>query len=96
MLLSMGCSDSKDYGPDLDVKEVAWNVLSEKEKDTVIHNWKNAYVEEGAFSIFHPENLGEQECYAVRFNTKDDSLLGPIVIYVAKDKKTILGVGLRA
>ena len=78
---------SKDNDPLKLIRFIAWNYLSEQNKSTVIISWKEAHVEETFYNNIH--------VYAVRFNTIDDAILGPIIIYVDKSSKIVVGAGLR-
>lgn len=82
-----GCKkdDTKDF--DTQVKEIAWNSLSEQEKATVIVEWEDAIVKE--------TNYEEKSSYSVIFNTSYDALLGPITVYIDKTSLEVLGKGLR-
>ncbi|MFI5221283.1 MAG: hypothetical protein ACHQK8_03080 [Bacteroidia bacterium] len=71
----------------MQVREVAWNSLSDQEKKTVTTDWKQAPV---AASTFKQKNA-----YAVTFNTSMDALLGPITIYVDASSIVVLGRNLR-
>lgn len=73
--------------PTLQIKEIAWNSLSEQEKSTVIIDWKQAPVSETSYN--------QKNVYVVRFNTSDDALLGPITIYIDISSKMVLGQALR-
>ncbi len=69
------------------VREAAWNSLSAEDKSTVIIDWEKAPVTEVTYQ--------GKITWAVRFNTSDDALLGPIIIYVDKSTLIVLGQGLR-
>ncbi len=76
-----GCSNEDDEKNNLlKAREVAWNSLSAEEQATVITNWQEANVE-----------IKEDGSYHVRFNTTDDPLLGPIVVYVNSETFEIEG-----
>lgn len=70
------------------VREVAWNFLDKQSRSTVITQWENADVQEGVYQ--------GKEVYEVRFNTTEDPMLGPIVIYVDKVNLKIVAQALRA
>jgi len=85
--LFLGCDKGEEpelYGQ---IREIAWNYLDDREKSTVITEWSGALVGEGTFQ--------GKVSYAVYFNTTDDALLGPIVVYVDKSSLTVIGQGLR-
>lgn len=77
----------KETDSNSQVREIAWNSLSQQEKSTVIVDWKQAPVTESTYN--------EKIVYAVRFNTSDDALLGPITVYVDISTKVVLGQVLR-
>ena len=82
-------SCKKDNATDSNTKirEIAWSSLSEQDKSTVIIDWKKAPVTETTYQ--------EKITYAVSFNTSDDALLGPIIVYIDKTSLIVLGRGLR-
>ncbi len=69
------------------VREIAWNSLSDNDKSSVTTEWELAIVREATFQ--------NKKSYAVTFNTTDDALLGPIVVYVRISTKKVLGRGIR-
>lgn len=79
----------KENEPDsiLQIREIAWNSLSEQEKSTVIIDWKQATVTESTYN--------QKRVYAVSFNTSADALIGPITVYVDTSTKVVLGQALR-
>ncbi len=85
-----GCKghDALTYD-DMFYREVAWNAMTEQEKLTVTHDWKDAAVE---LSVYWET---EQPAMSVTFNTTDDPLLGPIIAYIEPDTKELLGFALR-
>ncbi len=81
------CNKENETDLNTRIRKIAWNSLSEKEKSTVITDWQKA-----------PVNLvtyEQQDAYAVTFNTTEDALLGPIVVYIDKDLLVVTGRGLR-
>ena len=81
------CKKESEAVPELQIREIAWNSLSEQQKLTANVDWKQALVSESTFY--------QKRVYAVRFNTTDDALLGPIVVYVDVSTKVVLGQVLR-
>ncbi len=73
--------------PKLQIREIAWNSLSEQSKSTVIIDWKLAPVNE--------ETYKQKSVYAVSLNTSDDALLGPITVFIDISSKVVLGQALR-
>lgn len=86
-MISFAACKKSVPNPEAEYRSVAWNFLDLQEKNTVTSNWKKAPVTYQAYK--------GQEAAAVRFNTTQDVLLGPIVVFVAVDRKTVLGVALR-
>lgn len=82
-----GCNKDDSKELNLLVREIAWHSLSNQERATVITDWDNATVSETTYQ--------EKNSYAVTFNTKDDALLGPIIVYIEKKTLVVLGQGLR-
>ena len=82
-----GCKKDNDTDLNTQIREIAWNSLSEQEKSTVIIEWKKSSVTETTYQ--------DKSSYAVCFNTSDDALLGPIIVYVDKTTLVVLGQGLR-
>ena len=81
------CKKESEAVPELQIREIAWNSLSDQQKLTVNVDWKLALVSESTFY--------QKRVYAVRFNTTDDALLGPIVVYVDVSTKVVLGYATR-
>ncbi len=66
-------------------REIAWNYLTQEEKEQVIGDWRNAEVQ---FAGYEGKNA-----VCVTFNS--NSFLGPITVIVDPDTKEILGTLLR-
>lgn len=77
-----------------DYRRIAWNYLDSQSKATVISDWRKAPITYTQGVPFAPTYKDEQIA-AVRFNTSNDAILGPIVVFVAVQSKTVVGVGLR-
>ncbi len=89
------------------VRQTAWNFLQEeKEKgigsgtDTFITSKDEAFVERGIHYVCYYDRethrldwseYHETDCFSIRYNTTDDALLGPLVLYVSLDGKTVIG-----
>ena len=71
----------------MQIREIAWNSLSEQAKSTVNMDWKQAPMIESTYN--------QKSVYAVSFNTSDDALIGPITVYVDISTKVVLGQALR-
>jgi hypothetical protein len=82
-----GCHEKDNSGSTEQVKSIAWNSLSTQEKSTVTINWNDAPVAKTTYN--------SKSAYAVMFNTKDDALLGPIIVYIDYSTMVVLGKGLR-
>ena len=81
------CKKNNDTDLYSQVRETAWNSLSMGDKSSVIIYWKKAPVTETMYL--------EKSVYAVIFNTTDDDLLGPIIVYIDKTSLEVLGRGIR-
>jgi len=89
-VFQLSCSKN-DFEKDLDaIRKTAWDSLSEESKSEVVIHWKEARVEQGAYLILLPDELGEQHCFRVVFMT-DNYVLGGIGIFVSKNGKEVLG-----
>ncbi len=64
---------------DMEYREIAWNYITEQEKATVTGDWRAAKVQATQWN--------DKAAISVIFNTKDDALLGPIVIIVDPQTK---------
>ena len=82
-----GCKKENATDSNLQIREIAWNSLNEQAQSTVIVDWKQAVVSESTYN--------QKSVYAVRFNTSDEALLGPIIVYVDISTKVVLGQALR-
>jgi len=82
-----GCKKDNNTDSNTQIREIAWSSLSEQDKSTVIIDWQKASVTETTYQ--------EKSTYAVIFNTSDDALLGPIIVYIDKTSLIVLGRGLR-
>jgi len=81
------CEKENDTDISAQIREIAWNSISQQEKSTVIIDWEKSPVTETIYN--------EKSAYAVIFNTSNDALLGPIIVYVEKKSLIVLGQGLR-
>jgi len=84
-----GCKKDREAYPDptMQIREIAWNYLDNQQKSTVTVDWKLAPVIESSYNGVI--------AYAVTFNTTEDPLLGPIIIYVDSTAKAVLGQAIR-
>lgn len=76
----VGCS--KDQVSD-EVRDIAWKAIDVPTQLTVIGDWTEAPIDRTSYE--------GHKAYAVTFTTKDDLLMGPIVIYVGRNPKIVLG-----
>ena len=82
-----GCKKDCETDPNMQIREIAWNYLGDDAKATVNVDWQKAPVTE---TTFNGVNV-----YSVTFNTTDDPLLGPIIVYVDALSKVVLGQAVR-
>ena len=78
-------------------RQVAWESLSENIKDTVIGDWQKAEVIETSPADV-PQHIKldkNQKVVKVVFKTEQDSLLGPIGLYIDRSSKEVIGFDLR-
>ncbi len=87
---SLGKDYEKEY---MEFRQVAWESLSENTKDTVIGDWQKAEVIEinPADIPQHIKLEKNQKVVKVVFHTEQDSLLGPIGLYIDRSSKEIMG-----
>lgn len=88
--LISGCKKDNKTDPilsDKQIREIAWNSLTDYDKSTVIIDWQQTPVTKSTFNGI--------SAYAVTFNTSMDALLGPIIVYVSTSSKVVLGHALR-
>ena len=84
------------------MREIAWNSLNTRQQGDVQGNWQEAKVErvEGN-SIWYGIAMDDQntelpdDVVLVTFNTPQDQLLGPLVIYIDPETEKRIGVGIR-
>lgn len=81
------CQKDNEADSATQIREIAWNSLSDQAKSTVIVDWKQALVTETIYQ--------DKSAYSVSFKTSDDALLGPIIVYVDKSSQIVLGQALR-
>ncbi len=82
-----GCKKDSETDPNMQIREIAWNYLSDQAKSTVNVDWKKAPVTESSFNGI--------KAFAVTFNTTEDALLGPITVYVSISSRVALGQDMR-
>lgn len=80
-VLRLAANDETDY------RTIAWNYLSERERATVIGGIESGRVQ--------PAKWQEKDVVSVMFNTTDDALLGPIIVYIDPATKTVSGIAPR-
>lgn len=85
-LLVQGCQqDEIIFTIESEFRQIAWNDLTETEKATVIGDWREAPVEDA--TAYFPS----REAVSVRFNTTQDPLLGPIIVFIDSQSKEVVG-----
>jgi hypothetical protein len=82
-----GCKKDSNTDPDMQIREIAWNYLNDHAKSTVNVDWEKVPVTKSSFNGI--------KAYAVRFNTSDDALLGPITVYVSISSRVAIGQDMR-
>ncbi|MEJ8304488.1 hypothetical protein [Saccharibacillus sacchari] len=88
--------------PETKMREIAWNSLNTRQQGDVQGNWQEAKVKrvEGS-SIWYGIAMDNQnaempdDIVLVTFNTLQDSMLGPLVIYIDAETEQRIGVGVR-
>lgn len=87
---------------DAKIREIAWDSLSARQQDSVQGDWKTAKVERlQGNSIWYGIAMDKQntqipdQVILVTFNTIQDQLLGPLVIYIDAESEQRIGVGIR-
>ncbi|RIW26567.1 hypothetical protein D3H55_23565 [Bacillus salacetis] len=91
--LIAGCNNSNE----LPIEMAAYNSLTEEEAQLIPVSPKDAVVEK----VLADEELGEkigkefigQSIYTVTFNHTENEQNGRLIVYLEKDKKTIIGKG---
>lgn len=82
-----------------DVREIAWNTLSDSQKKEVIGGWKDAQVSKtvadtNGFAL-KDRSFEEKEVTQVVFRSTKSSLLGDIIKLVDDKSGKVVGAGLR-
>ncbi len=84
------------------MREIAWNSLSARQQGDVQGKWQEAKVERiKGSSIWYGIAMDDQnaempnDVVLVTFNTLQDQLLGPLVIYIDAETEKRIGVGVR-
>lgn len=95
-MLATGCAIAS-VKTDSEIREIAYQYLSQRSKDTVIDK-EDAIVEEyhpiSVHKVFSPDgsvDITGKDLYKVTFQTTDEALLGPLIVYI--DKKTYIAYG---
>ena len=87
--VAIGCNRDKNplsESTDLQFRHVAWNFLSEYDRETVTIDWREA-------AITRDVNWGNQQnTISVIFPTTLDALLGPIVVVIDPESLQVLGI----
>jgi hypothetical protein len=80
-----------------DIREIAFNQLSSKDKDRVLRSWENSKVSK----ITLKENMGNindnsyigKEVYLIDIPTQSISIPNNMIVYVSMDNHKLLGYG---
>ncbi|MBL4936964.1 hypothetical protein JK636_14515 [Clostridium sp. YIM B02515] len=93
--------DAKNQKTEADIRQIAYQSLSEESKKTII-NWKTAKVEEYKAADEHEvaskkgkADIKDKDTYKVTFSTTDDAILGTINVYLDKNSYEVIGVDFR-
>ena len=96
-----GCSTKSSLTEKDTIREIAYNWIDDNKKSTII-DWKTSKVEKITFDKEHlvvneTETLDiiNKEAFKVTFTTKDDDLLGPVIVYLDTDTSEVLGMDFR-
>ena len=83
------------------IRQTAYNWIDDSIKSTMI-DWQTSKIENITFDKEHliineTETLDiiNTEVFKVTFTTKDDDLLGPVIVYLDKDTFEVLGMDFR-
>lgn len=103
-LTLVGCQEKADGNPEKafenpDVRKIAWNSLSEEEQVEVIGAWKEAKVSKVVADtnrfLLKDKSFEGKEVNLVEFESKQQALLGNILILVDDPTDKVVGVGVR-
>ena len=80
----LGCESKINSvtGDDMEYRTIAWNFITAQEKATVTGDWHAAKVQTMQWN--------NKAAVSVTFNTKDDALLGPIVVVIDPSTKKVV------
>lgn len=97
----IGCSDKSSILEKDNIREAAYNWIDDNIKYTII-DWQTSKIENITFDKEHliineRETLDiiNTEVFKVTFTTKDDDLLGPVIVYLDIDTFEVLGMDFR-
>ncbi len=89
-VLGMGCQHTVLDPEKLAWITIAWNDLTQEEKATVVGDWRRAEVRDEPPAFFQGRQV-----VSVTFRTTQDELLGPIIVYIDRETRQVIGRGLR-
>lgn len=96
-----GCSTKSSLPEKDNIREIAYNWIDDNIKSTII-DWKNSKIENITFEKEHliinetdTLDIINKESFKVTFTTKDNDLLGPIIVYLDIDTLKVLGMDFR-
>lgn len=100
-----GCDGNKNDTPKplsdvktvVSIREIAWNQLSNEDKNSVVGDWKTSDVKivKRDDVPFKKTSIKPERIYKVTFKTKIDEQVGPIGIYIDSSTKEMVGYDVR-
>lgn len=86
-------------------QQIAWESLNKGNKQEIIGNWQEAKVEiitrDHDFSLIPLNNLGSKinvkgkEMVVVSFDSKNETILGRVIVYIDPQTKKVVGIAPR-
>ena len=83
MISLSACEKEEVLSPEMEYRRIAWESLSDAERQTVTTDWPKAQL--------YYTKYKDEDVAAVHFNTKLDGLLGPITLYISVSTKKVVG-----
>lgn len=92
VLLSLSACNQNLSFDKFEYQSIAWKSLSPEVQNTVTHDVNDAVVNfDNEFKDWTDQDSKTVPAVSVRFNTKNDAILGPIVVYLSPKDKEVLG-----
>ncbi|MFQ6113310.1 MAG: hypothetical protein ACE5NG_04370 [bacterium] len=85
LLITQSCEHFITFALELKYREIPWNDLTAEERATVIADWRKAKIQEESVQF------QGRDVVSATFRTTMDALLGPIVIFIDKQTKEVVG-----